>query len=75
MESLIATAFGRYVNLQRGEADQMTEDAKEVVKATLEEAVVSPAVILVCLCRFYDTYAMQVYCLVWSRELTANSSV
>ena len=24
METLIATAFGRYVNVQRGEADQLT---------------------------------------------------
>ena len=53
LESLIATAFGRYVSLQRGEADKITEDAKEVFKSTQEEAVISPQVILACLCTFY----------------------
>ena len=52
-ESLIATAFGRYVNLQRGEADQITDDAKKVLKTTQEEAAISPATLLACLCRFY----------------------
>ena len=52
METLIATAFGRYVNLQRGEADLITEDAKELFSATHEEAALSPDTLLVCLCRF-----------------------
>ena len=59
MESLIATAFGRYVNLQRGETELITEDVKEVLKSTHEEAIISPAEILVCLCRFHDTYVYQ----------------
>ena len=52
MEALIATAFGRYVNLQRGEADQLTDDAKEIFHATHEQAALSPHTLLVCLCRF-----------------------
>ena len=60
MESLIATAFGRYVNLQRGEADKITKEAKEVFKSTQEESVISPQVILACLCTFH-TNLWQVY--------------
>ena len=51
METLIATAFGRYVNLQRGEADKITEDAREVLTLAQEEKALSPDTMLACLCR------------------------
>ena len=51
LETLIATAFGRYVDLQRGEADQLTEAAAEFFRATLEESSFSPDALLVLLCK------------------------
>lgn len=33
MESILAAAFGRVINLQRGEADEITEAAKGVFDA------------------------------------------
>jgi cytochrome P450 len=51
-ESLIATAFGRYVNLQRGEADQITEDARGVIQSSEDEATLSPDTLLICLANF-----------------------
>ena len=51
METIIATAFGRYVNLQRGEADKITEDAREVLTLIQEEKALSPHAMHACLCR------------------------
>ena len=53
MELLIATAFGRYVNLQRGEADTITENARKVLTLGQEEAALSPDTMLACLCRLW----------------------
>ena len=53
MESLIATAFGRYVNLQRGEADTITEDVRRVFTSAQEGAALSPDTMLACLCRLW----------------------
>lgn len=52
LEAILATAFGRYVDIQRGEADQLTEAARTVFSA-LEEgnARFSPEVLLVGLCK------------------------
>ena len=54
METLIATAFGRYVDLQRGEADQLTEAAAEIFRASEEQSSLSPDALLVPLCKFFD---------------------
>ena len=52
METLIATAFGRYVNIQRGEADQLTEAARTVIGALDEgNAKFSQELLLVGLCK------------------------
>lgn len=52
METLIATAFGRYVDLQRGEADQLTEAAAEIFRASEEQSSLSPDALLVPLSNF-----------------------
>ena len=51
METLIATAFGRYVNVQRGEADQLTEAASTVFRESTEGASLEPSVIMIGLCK------------------------
>ena len=50
METLIATAFGRYVDIQRGEADQLTEAAAAVLGGTRGGGFSPDNVILVALC-------------------------
>ena len=55
METLIATAFGRYVNLQRGEADKLAEDARILVSSGRENQVLSPEATLALICKFYLT--------------------
>jgi thromboxane-A synthase len=52
LETLIATAFGRYVNLQRGEADQLTEAASTVFHESTEGASLEPFVLLIGLSNF-----------------------
>ena len=54
METLIATAFGRYVDLLRGEADQLTEAADKVFRSADEQSSLSPDALLVPLCEFFD---------------------
>ena len=50
METLIATAFGRYVNIQRGEADQITKCASDIFRATEDGSPNAPDVIIAFLC-------------------------
>ena len=53
METLIATAFGRYVDIQRGEADQLTDAAAAIFKGLQEgDAKISPEALLVGLCEY-----------------------
>ena len=57
LESLIAIAFGRYVNLQRGESDKLTEDANKIMSTTREDEKIPGGVLLAGLCRFFiDDY-------------------
>ena len=51
METLIATAFGRYVDVQRGEADQITEAAGDIFRLSEEGAALSPDTVLVGVCK------------------------
>ena len=50
METLIATAFGRYVDVQRGEADQLTDAAKMLFRVNEEGATLEASMLLVPLC-------------------------
>ena len=50
METLIATAFGRYVDVQRGEADQITQCAYNILRANNDGSQQSPDVMLTILC-------------------------
>ena len=52
METLIATAFGRYVDFQRGEANELTEAAAEIIRALADQSSLSPDALLVPLCKF-----------------------
>ena len=52
METLVATAFGRYVDIQKGEADQLTEAAATIFRMNDEESNISPDGLLVALCKF-----------------------
>ena len=52
METLIATAFGRYVNLQRGEGDQLTEAAGAVFRSNEEGSnQLAPDLLIATLCK------------------------
>ena len=61
MESLIATAFGRYVNLQRGEADELTEDAGTLFTSGQEDQALSPDIVLALICKFYGSAYMHLH--------------
>ena len=51
METLIANAFGRYVDVQRGEADQITEAARDFFHVSEGVAALSPETVLVSVCK------------------------
>ena len=53
METLIATAFGRYVNIQRGEADQLTDAANVVFRASGEGSPQAPDILIATLCKYF----------------------
>jgi thromboxane-A synthase len=52
METLIATAFGRYVNIQRGEADQITQGANSIFRAAEDGSPNAPDVLMALLSTF-----------------------
>jgi cytochrome P450 len=52
METLIATAFGRYVAVQRGEADDITKAADAIFRATEESSAEAPDAVLATLSNF-----------------------
>ena len=51
METLIATSFGRYVDIQRGENDQLTEAADIIFRANDESSSFAADAMLVSLCK------------------------
>ena len=51
METLIATAFGRYVNIQKGEADELTKAANAVFHACQEGSPHSADLLIAILCK------------------------
>lgn len=51
MESLVSIAFGRYVGIQNGEANQLTEAAGDVFKSQQESHDYSPDQLLLLLCK------------------------
>ena len=51
METLIATAFGRFVNIQRGEADQITQGANVLFRANEEGSPQAPDLLIAILCK------------------------
>ena len=57
METLIATAFGQYVNVQRGEADHLTKGAKAIFRSAEDGSVLSTDILEVVLCRFAHVFA------------------
>ena len=50
MESLMATAFGRYVSIQNGEGNELTDAASEVFLFMRESHEYSPDLLLLLLC-------------------------
>ena len=55
----MATAFGWYVDVQRGEADQLTEAAAEIVRALADQSSLSPDALLVLLCKCSTPIAIE----------------
>ena len=53
METLIATLFGQYVNLQRGEADKLTDAANTVFRAGGEGSPHAPDILIALLCKYF----------------------
>ena len=53
METLIATAFGRHVNIQRGEADQITQGANSIFRAAEDGSPNAPDVLMALLCKHW----------------------
>ena len=53
MESILAAAFGRVIDIQRGEADEVTEAAKGIFAAG-RNVKVQISVALLSKCKMYD---------------------
>ena len=51
METMIATAFGRYANIQRGEADELTLAANGVFHACQEGSPHGADLLIAILCK------------------------
>lgn len=60
METLMATAFGQDVAVQRGEGDQVTKAANTVFRAAEEGSAISLEFLTFILCKplFYMLYSM-----------------
>ena len=54
METILATAFGCVVNIQRGESHQLLEAASTVFKVAEEGKKMSKFFITMLLCKFID---------------------
>lgn len=52
MEALLATAFGRYVKVQRGEHDQLADAASSVFKNLSEGTSLETPLLILILCTF-----------------------
>ena len=51
METLLATAFGCYVDIQRGKADQLTEAARAIFRAAEDQSALAADAMLVVICK------------------------
>ena len=51
METLLATAFGRYIDVQNGEASTVLDSAIEVIKFLQEHKSIGVPEILLILCK------------------------
>ena len=51
METMIATAFGRYVNIQRGEADYLTVAANDIFRMVQEGSPHGADLLIAILCK------------------------
>ena len=51
METLLATAFGRYIDVQNGEASTVLDSATEVIKFLQEHKSIGVPEILLMLCK------------------------
>ena len=50
LETLLATAFGRYVAVQKGEANQLTKAAGDIFRLNEDGHALSPDTLLLALC-------------------------
>ena len=79
METLIATAFGRYVNIQRGEADQITQGANSIFRAAEDGSPNAPDVLMALLCKHWalhgctHNFSMQNYIMVYTNTVASGS--
>ena len=62
MESLITTAFGQYVNVQRGEADHLTKGATAIIRSAEDGSVLSNNIITAVLCKFCTCFCFHELC-------------
>ena len=51
METLIATAFGQYSNVQRGEADGITDGASAFFRSSADGSAISSDLLMAVLCK------------------------
>ena len=62
METLIATAFGQYVDVQRGGADQLTKAADIIFRSNAEGSAIPPELLFTLLCK--KPFCSQCMCIV-----------
>ena len=70
MESLIANAFGQYVNVQRGEADHITKGAKAVFRSADDGSALSMDIFTAVLCKLCTCFYFHNYATLFHSQLS-----
>ena len=63
METLIATAFGRHVGIQRGEANKITRGASEIFRSAEDGSPNAPDLLIAILCMHRADIVLCVACI------------
>ena len=62
METIIATAFGQYVNVQRGEADHLTKGAMAIFHSAKDDSMLSVDISVALLCKLCTCFCFNKLC-------------
>ena len=55
IETMITSAFGSYVDVQRGAADNLAKAAANILSGHVDGEIISPDALLVILCKLHQS--------------------